>query len=390
MAKKIVEEESFPLLGRCKNRLSMGLVGLPNVGKSLIFNCLTKCEVPSENFPFCTIDPHVARVNVPDPRYEHLVEKYKPKSRVPAFLEVTDIAGLVKGASEGAGLGNAFLSNIAAVDGIFHVVRAFKDPTVTHVEGDVNPTRDMEIIHSELRAKDLQNVKARVEEAERIIRCGIDKKQKFVLEVLEKCVTCLESGKDIRNGEWKASDIEVINDCHFLTAKPVIYLINMSEKGYLKKKCKYLKDIVEWVAAHGAHPLIPFCASFEAKLLDMNPDDAKKALAEAKTISQIERMILEGRRQLHLIQFFTAGTDEVKSWTIREGTKAPQAGGVIHTDFEKGFICAEIMSFEDFERCGGETQVKAEGKYLQQGKTYKVKDGDIIYFKAGKVNKGKK
>jgi obg-like ATPase 1 len=362
--------------------LQVGIVGLPNVGKSTLFNTLTSMGIPAENFPFCTIDPNTARVNIPDERFTWLCNTYKPKSEVPAFLDIVDIAGLVKGAANGEGLGNAFLSNIAAVDGIFHVCRAFDDADVVHVEDRVDPVEDLEIIHSELRAKDMERCKNFIEALLKSNRSGTMKKeQKEELAAAEKVLAWLEEGKDIRFGDWSVIEIEFLNNQQYITAKPVIYLVNLSEKDYIRKKNKWLPKIFEWIQAHGGDPLIPFSGALEFKLLDM-PDDEKEAYCkEIGAISALNKIIVAGFKAVHLIYFFTAGQDEVKCWQIRKLSKAPQAAGAIHTDFERGFICAEVMHFDELKELGTEAAVKAAGKYRQEGKNYVVQDGDIIFFK---------
>lgn len=372
-----------PIVGRLGTNLKMGIVGLPNVGKSTFFNILTKLQAAAENFPFCTIDPNEGRVPVPDPRFDHLCEKYKPASKVPAFLNVVDIAGLVKGANEGLGLGNAFLSHIKACDGIFHMIRIFDDEEIVHVEGNVDPIRDIEIINEELRLKDLDFVEKIHDEVEKkVVRSG-DKTLKFDYEVLHKIVEILKNEKKgVRYHDWNDKEIEVLNKHLLLTSKPIVYLLNMSETEYIKKKNKWLPKIKQWVDEHDPGAVvIPYSAAFEAKVQDMSEEERKAFLSENNVTSQMDKIITNGYKALQLCYFFTAGEDEVKCWTIQVGTKAPQAAGRIHTDFEKGFIMAEVMKFEDFKENGSESAVKAAGKYRQQGKQYVVEDGDIILFK---------
>lgn len=386
MAPKNTEPASKPLLGRPSNNLKMGIVGLPNVGKSTFFNAITNSAARAENFPFCTIDPEEARVAVPDARFDWLCAEYKPASKVPAYLTVIDIAGLVKGAAAGQGLGNAFLSHIRAVDGIFHVVRAFSGEEVVHVEGEVDPTRDLEIIREELRLKDAEFLAKSVEAAKKAMRGHEnDKVRKFELETLEKLLNWVDVQKrEVRHGDWVAKEIEeVINPLQLLTAKGAVYLVNVSEEDFMKKKNKWLPKIKSWIDENSAgDPLIPFSGTLEHRLSTMDAVEREAYLRDNNGMaSAMPKIILAGYNALQLIYYFTAGSDEVRAWTIRRGTKAPQAAGVIHTDFERGFIMAEVMRYADMKEFGNEAAVKAAGKYLQKGRDYVVEDGDIIYFK---------
>ncbi|XP_053677864.1 obg-like ATPase 1 [Anopheles nili] len=382
--KKLAEPEIKPLIGRIGTNLRIGIVGVPNVGKSTFFNVLTKSAAPAENFPFCTIDPNENRVPVPDSRYDYLCEYHKPASKVPAYLNVVDIAGLVKGAAEGQGLGNAFLSHISACDAIFHLCRAFEDSDVTHVEGEVDPVRDLSIISEELRLKDEEKLLTNLDKLEKLVTRGGDKKSKPEYETLLKIKEVLtEEKKHIRFADWSAHDIEVLNKYLFLTSKPCIYLVNLSDKDFIRKKNKWLPKIKEWIDKNdpGA-PIIPFSGAFEHQLAELETDADRKAYEEEhKCVSVLDKIITTGYKALQLEYFFTAGPDEVKAWTIQKGTKAPQAAGRIHTDFEKGFIMAEVMHFGDFKEEGSESGAKAAGKYRQQGRNYVVEDGDIIFFK---------
>jgi len=373
------------LLGRSSNSLTMDIVVIPNVGKSTLFNVLTKLNVAAENYPFCTIEPNEARVSVPDDRYEWLCEHWKPASKVPAVLQITDIAGLIKGASTGEGLGNAFLSHIRAVDGIYHVMRIFEDADVTHVEGAVDPIRDIEIIIEELMLKDIELIAKTKDRLERELHHKKDKKKLAELETVVKCEQYLAARKQIRFCEWKASDVDTLNSLQLLSAKPVVYLVNMSPNDYFNKKNKWLGKIKQWVDAHGGEPIVPFSGAVEFTLLGLDDEGKKAYMAENKCISAIPKIVTAGYNSLELIQFFTCGTDEVRAWTLRSGNKAPQAAGVIHTDFERGFVCAEVMKYDDYKELGSESAAKAAGKYRQEGKNYTVLDGDIMFFKANTV-----
>jgi len=392
--KKEAAPEQKPLIGRVGTNLKVGIVGLPNVGKSTFFNVLTKSQAHAENFPFCTIDPNESRTPVPDQRFDYLCEFFKPASKVPAFLNVTDIAGLVQGANEGQGLGNAFLSHISACDALFHLCRAFDNEDVTHVEGEVNPVRDLDIILEELRLKDVDALKVNLDKLEKTVVRGNDKKLKPEYDVLVKVKEHLiDNRKHVRYGDWNAFEIEVLNKYLFLTAKPMVYLVNMSEKDYIRKKNKWLVKLKEWIDAHDAGAvMIPFSGEFENKIVEM-PDDERQAYTkEVGAQSALDKIILTGYKALQLQYFFTSGPDEVRAWTIQKGSKAPQAAGKIHTDFEKGFIMAEVMKFDDFKEEGSEAACRAAGKYRQQGRNYTVEDGDIIFFKfnAGAGLKDKK
>jgi obg-like ATPase 1 len=382
--KKKEEEEKHILIGRMGTNLKCGIVGLPNVGKSTFFNVLTKSSMAAaENFPFCTIDPNESRVPVPDERFDWLVQHHKPASKVPAFLNVTDIAGLVKGASEGQGLGNAFLSHIKACDAMFHLCRTFEDKEITHVEGEVDPVRDLDIINEELRLKDELEFMKIYEDIEKKWNRG-EKALKAEFESLGKIKKVLvDEKRHVRFGTWNAADIEVLNKYLLITSKPMLYLVNLSEKDYIRKKNKWLPKIKEYVDKHDPGAMIiPFSGAFELKLMEMEMDEEREEYqTENKCFSNLEKIIVQGYKALQLCYFFTAGADEVKAWTILKGTKAPQAAGRIHTDFEKGFIMAEVMKYVDYKEGGSDAAVKAAGGYRQQGKNYTVEDGDIIFFK---------
>ncbi|CAL3963663.1 hypothetical protein PZA11_001214 [Diplocarpon coronariae] len=390
--KKVVKEEKL-LLGRPGNNLKSGIVGLANVGKSTLFQAITKCHLGNPaNFPFATIDPEESRVIVPDERYDWLCEKYNPKSRVPAHLTIYDIAGLTRGASTGAGLGNAFLSHIRAVDAIFQVVRCFDDAEIIHIEGDVDPVRDLTIISEELRIKDIEFTEKALEASKKLTRRGGQslemKKLKEEEACIEKVLALLQGGGDVRKGDWTAKEIECINPLFLLTAKPVVYLINLSEKDYIRKKNKHLGKVMEWIKEHAAgDPILPISICLEERLSQFEGgSDSAEAKAELKNLgveSALPKLITVMRKVLNLGSFFTTGTDEVRQWTIRNGTKAPQAAGVIHGDFEKTFIQAIVYNFTALKEYGDEAEIKAKGKIQTKGKDYVVEDGDILLIKAG-------
>ncbi|CAB1113913.1 unnamed protein product [Ectocarpus sp. CCAP 1310/34] len=373
------------MLGRPGNNVKVGIVGVPNVGKSSFFNILGKMHVPAENFPFCTIDPNVAIVPVPDQRFKWLVKKYKPVSEVPPNMTITDIAGLVKGAAEGAGLGNAFLSHIRAVDAIFMMLRAFENADITHVEGDVNPVRDIEIINEELLLKDIELLTNAVEKERKNVERGVggrERKQEWESQV--KVLDWLNEHRlPVRFGTWTAHDVEVLNKFQLLTAKEVVYLVNLSKRDYLRKANKWLPKIQAKVEELGGGQMIPFSVEFEQEWMDEELAGTLDAYKEANPTHKtaMMRILKAGYHALHLIHYFTSGADEVRGWTIKDGWLAPQAAGVIHTDFEKGFICAEVMTFEDLKELGDEEAVKKAGKLRQQGKKYVVQDADVIFFK---------
>lgn len=386
--KKKVEEKKV-LLGRPGNNLKAGIVGLANVGKSTFFQAITRSPLGNPaNYPFATIDPEEARVIVPSPRFDELCKIYKPASEVPAHLTVYDIAGLTKGASAGEGLGNSFLSHIRAVDSIYQVVRCFDDAEIIHIEGDVNPVRDLEIINEELRLKDIEFCEKAYEAAEKIAKRGGQslevKQKKEEADFIQKLIELLKSGQRVANQSWAPKEVEIINSLFLLTAKPCIYLINLSEKDYMRQKNKHLLKIKEWIDKFSPGDLIiPFSVCLEERLSHMTLEEADEELKNIGTVSALPKIITKMREKLDLISFFTSGADEVREWTIRNGTKAPQAAGVIHNDLMNTFILAQVMKYADIIEYKDETAVKAAGKLQQKGKDYVVEDGDVIYFRAG-------
>eukprot|EP00467_Chlorarachnion_reptans_P015741 CAMPEP_0114505384 /NCGR_PEP_ID=MMETSP0109-20121206/10826_1 /TAXON_ID=29199 /ORGANISM="Chlorarachnion reptans, Strain CCCM449" /LENGTH=389 /DNA_ID=CAMNT_0001683823 /DNA_START=51 /DNA_END=1220 /DNA_ORIENTATION=- len=388
MPKKAQEEKV--LFGRPKNNVTIGLVGLPNVGKSSTFNLLGKLQVPAENYPFCTIDPAVTSVVVPDERFDFLAEKFKPAKEIQAVLAVTDIAGLVKGAAEGKGLGNEFLSNIAQVDAIFHVVRKFPGKKVEHVEGDIDPCRDLAIIRAELQKKDLARLEVALETDQKKVRGRKPtKEQEMQWAALQKSIDLLKDGKDVRFGEFQAKEIYFLNTFNLLSAKPVVYLVNMGMKAYKEGKSAG-KKITAWVEENTpGEPIIHYSAKYESGWLKLD-DDKKKKLTAKGVGSAIPKIIWAGYKALKLMHFFTVGKDEVRAWSVRQRSKAPQAAGVIHGDFEKHFISADVMAYEDFKEHGSEPAVKSAGKLMTKGKDYVVNDGDILHIKHNAGGAGKK
>ncbi|BDD54842.1 Obg-like ATPase [Monascus purpureus] len=386
--KNVVQEKV--LLGRPGNNLKSGIVGLANVGKSTLFQAITKSTLGNPaNFPYATIDPEEARVIVPDARFDWLCEHYKPKSQVPANLTVYDIAGLTRGASTGAGLGNAFLSHIRAVDAIFQVVRCFDDAEIIHVEGDVDPVRDLTIINEELRIKDIEFVTKSLENLQKQTRRGGQtlemKKLREEEATVAKILQWLQDGHDVRHGDWNPKEVEVINPLFLLTAKPVVYLVNLSERDYIRQKNKHLPKVAEWIKTNSpGDPIIPVSVSFEERLTHFGDDAvAEEECKKLNTKSALPKIIVTMRQVLNLASFFTTGPDEVRQWTIRKGIKAPAAAGVIHTDFEKTFIQAIVYNYNTLKEYGDESAVKAAGKVMTKGKDYVVEDGDILLIKAG-------
>lgn len=360
--------------------LQCGIVGLPNVGKSTLFNALSSAKAEAANFPFCTIEPNVGVVTVPDPRIDVLVELVKPQKTIPTVIEFVDIAGLVKGASKGEGLGNKFLANIREVDAILHVIRCFKDDNVVHVAGSVDPVFDKEVIDTELQYKDLESVDKKIQRLLKIAKSG-DAVAKKELAVLEKFKAALENGENARSVEATKDDLEALYDLHLLTIKPVIYVANVEEEA-VHTGNEHVEALKADVKNENAE-VIMISANIESQIAELEEEDEREMFLDEYGLKEsgLNRLIRASYSLLDLITYFTAGEKEVRAWTIRKGWKAPQAAGVIHTDFEKGFIKAEVIKLPDYEQLRTEVAIKEAGKMAIEGKEYEVKDGDIMHFR---------
>lgn len=360
--------------------LKCGIVGLPNVGKSTLFNCLSSAKAQSANYPFCTIEPNVGTISVPDPRLKKLEEIVKPERVMPATMEIVDIAGLVKGASKGEGLGNQFLANIRETDAIIHVLRCFDDGNVVHVDGSVNPIRDKETIDIELQLKDLETVQKRLERVKRTAKTG-NKEAQTELDILLNVENTLLQGKSIRSIQFSEAELEVVTPLQFITAKPVLYVCNVDENSAVSGN-KYVDLVKENVAIENAEVIVLAVAT-EADITELEDYSERQLFLEDIGLEEagVARLIRAAYKLLNLQTYFTAGVKEVRAWTIPIGSSAPQAAGVIHSDFEKGFIRAETIAYDDYVKFGSESKVKEAGKMRVEGKEYIVKDGDIMHFR---------
>lgn len=361
--------------------LQVGIVGLPNVGKSTLFNALTAAKAEAANYPFCTIDPNVGVVTVPDERLDKITSFIKPQTVIPTTIEFVDIAGIVKGASQGEGLGNQFLGHIKQTDAIVHVVRCFDDPNIIHVSGSVDPLRDMDVINTELMLADFDTVDKKLKRIEKAAKTSGDAKMKMDLDVTQRVHQALAQGRPARSVEVNELEAPYIKELHLLTSKPVLYACNVSDADFAAGGNEWVRS-VEKRAAEENNKTILICSAMEAEIAQLPPEERTEFLSSmGATEPGLNRLIREAYRLLGLATYFTAGEKEVRAWTIKSGMKAPQAAGVIHTDFEKGFIRAETYHCEDLFSLKSEAAVKEAGKYRSEGKEYTVKDGDILFFR---------
>lgn len=361
--------------------LKAGIVGLPNVGKSTLFNAITKKNILAANYPFATIDPNVGVVTVPDSRLEYLENLYLPERTIPTTYEFTDIAGLVKGASQGEGLGNKFLSHIREVDAIVEVVRCFENGDIIHVEGQIDPIRDIEIINLELAISDLEIVQNRIGKIAKKCEMTKDKGELLEFTTLKKCEDALMHNIPLRRLEFDKDELLVLKPFCLITLKPIIYMANVDEDDAILGHNKYTDMVSEYASKENASVIV-VCAKMESELAEMNDDDKAEFLKEMGiSNSGLDKLIFATYDLLGLQTFFTSGKDECRAWTFKKGMKAPECAGIIHSDFQRGFIKAEIMSFDDLKECGSELKVKEAGKMRLEGKEYLMQDGDIVYFR---------